>query len=241
VPVIDLFAGLREVSSTRGATGGGGISKVTLEVRAPSFKIDLNESQLAGAMAVAVVEQVRANILAGRRLDGSPAAPLAASTIERREYRILQAQRGGAAADRYRDRKFRSEARKNHRKRFTAPRLGSFSPADSPAPITTRGIESGLLLKSMVAEPTSAGGWKIFFANVRAQTDRSGNSPVGRAFGLPAQRAAMFERLVSQPSVRKRLEHSLQAAVNGKRGPNLLAELERTANLAHSLGAEMGG
>jgi hypothetical protein len=232
VAVIDLFAGMRAIGSTRGATGGGGITKMIVEVSAPQFKINLDDAQLAGAMAIAVAEAMRANILAGAKLDGTPAKPLAASTIIRREYRRAQGQRGGALSPRYvADKEFRKQGRKHFRERFTASRMGSFNPASSPAPITTRAVESGLLLASIAAEPTAQGTWKVFFANVRAQVDRSGNSPVGRAFGMTVSERSAWQKIVTQPKVRAAAGRALVAAINGKNPlkTNILAELGRTA------------
>lgn len=236
--VIDLFAGLRVIGSTRGATGGGGVSKATVEISAPKFLVNLDEPELAGAMAVAVADAMRANVNAGAKLDGTPARPLAASTIERRQYRREQGQRGGQAADRYTDKTFRRDVKKHWRERFKAPRAGEFNPAHSAAPIERRAVESGLLLASIVAEPTAAGGWKVFFANNRALVDRAGNSPVQRAFDMRPQ---AWQKVVQQKAVHKRLEFALKAAAQGKsplkaaKSGNLLGELGRTAQLTQSI------
>ena len=235
MPVIDLLAGFKEIGSTRGKSGGGGISKMVVDVSAPDFKIDLSDTAMAGSMALAVAEQMRNNVLAGCRLDGTPAKALAQATIERREYRILQGERGGAAAARYKDKAFRADTRKHWRQNYRAARLGTYNPAESKYPANLRAVESGLLLESIVAEPQSDKTWRIFFANVRAQTDRSGGSPVGRAFGAVGERKSMMQRVVSQPSVKKRLESTLVAAIHGKSGHSLLQELSRTANLGRNI------
>lgn len=237
MPVIDLLAGLKEIGSTRSAKGGATVSKMVVEISAPSFPVNLDDAAMAGAMATAVVEQMKTNILSGAKLDGTPAKGLAASTIERREYRVLQGKREGALADRYVDKEFRKDGRKHFRQRFKTAKLGSFNPAQNPRP-GLRGVESGLLLNSIVAEPNGKV-WRIFFANVRALTDRTGMSPVGRAFGFtPADHAAL-QRIISQPSVRKRLESSLKQAINGKKTPSLLAELEKTAQSIQGLAGEL--
>lgn len=237
MPAIDLFAGLKVVSTTRGKTGGGQISKATVEIKAPTLLVNLNEPELAGAMSQQVVTQLRENILGGARLDGTPAAPLAASTIIRREYRVAQGQRGGALSPVRVDKTKRAKGRKNWRERFKAPKAGEANPASSPAPISTRGVESGLLLRSLVAVPTASGSWTIYVANNRSQVDGSGSSPIGRAFGM---QASGWSRVVTQPAMRKRLQHVLQTAIGGK-SANLLAELEKTARLAGSIANEAGG
>lgn len=241
MPIVDLFAGLRNVRATRGATSGGVIGKSVVEISAPDFKVNLNEPELAGAMAIALVEQFRANILGGAKLDGTPAKPLAAATLVRREYRILQGQRGGAAADRYRDKEFKRNAKKNWKKHFKAARAGEFNPATSPHPKNLRAVESGLLLASLAAVPQADGTWKIYVANNRSETDRSGRSALSRALGIEAGNRSIWQKSVAQAPVRKRLQFALKAAVDGKsplqavRGPGLFAELQKTAQLTQGI------
>jgi hypothetical protein len=246
MPIVDLFAGLRAIGSTRGASGGGAITKMVVDVVAPEFKINLNEPELAGAMAIALAEQFRTNIKAGARLDGSPAKPLAASTIVRREYRRLQGERGGQLTPRIKDKQARKDGRKHWRERFKAARAGEFNPGRSPEPISTRAVESGLLLASIAAVPQADGTWRIFFANNRAQVDRSGNSPVGRAFGMTAGDRSQWRKSAAQPGVRKRLEFALGAAINGKSplaaaksGGNLIEQLAKSVELTQSIAEQI--
>lgn len=219
---------------------------MVVEVSAPEFKINLNEPELAGAMALALAEQFRANIKAGAKLDGTPAKPLAASTIIRREYRRLQGQRGGELTPRIKDKVARKDGKKHWRERFKAARAGTFNPAQSPEPITTRAVESGLLLASIVAVPQADGSWKIFFANNRAQVDRNGDSPVARALGISAGDRSMWRKSVAQPSMRKKLDFALGAAIQGKNpakavasGTNLLEQLGKSVQLAQSIAGEL--
>lgn len=236
--VVNLFAGLTEISSTR-FKNGVQAQKMVIDVKAPTLLVNLDEAVIAGGYAVQLVEQIRENILAGAKFDGTQAQPLAASTVERREYRLAQGARGGALSPVRVNKKKRATGRKNWRKRFRTPRLGEFNPATGLQPTNVRGVESGLLLKSMVAE-RQGDSWRIFFANNRALTDRTGQSPVGRAFGYtPGDRSA-WERAVKQPSMRKRLQHVLQASIGGKPG-NFLRELEKTARLAESIASEAEG
>jgi len=244
-PVVDLFAGMRAIGSTRGASGGGGITKMVVEVTAPEFKVNLNEPELAGAMAVALAEQFRTNIKSGARLDGSPAKPLAPATIIRREYRRLQGERGGQLTPRITDKQARKDGKK-HWKRFKAPRAGEFNPAHSSEPINTRAVESGLLLASIAAVPQADGTWKIFFANNRAQVDRNGDSPVARAFGMSAGDRSQWKKSVAQPGVRNKLDFALGAAINGKSplkavksGGNLLEQLAKSVELTQSIASEL--
>lgn len=234
---IDLLAGIREITGTKRAGSRRRdrpafeqTRKFVVDVVAPEMVVDFDDKELAGAMAKQLVEIMRQNVLSGLRVDGSPAPALAPATIERRAYRLAQALRGGKPAERkwspYTPREER-EVIRNWKKRYKATKLGKFDPTTNPAPgRNLRGVESGLLIKSMVAEPMPPG-FRIYFANIRSIRDRNGTAPVWRALGLGGTDSApVLGRLMRSPAVKKAAGAALRAVVlKQKTAMDLLKEL----------------
>lgn len=213
--IIDLFADLKKISANKRGTR----EKIVLDIKAPSFKIDADERALAKLAADAIAQTITSNMLAGKAPDGSPLPSASAATIERRAYRKAQDARGGKPADRYKKGTHRN-ARKNHRKRFRAPRLGQFHPGDGV--IGKVGVESTMLARSVVAIVTSSG-FRVFFANPRAIVDASGNSPAARVFkriGIWSQKAQM------QPAIQGALQGVAKALASGRRMKALTSLLQ---------------
>jgi len=232
---IDLFAALRVKETRHGGSGRRrAADRMTIEIKAPALVFHADESAISGTLALAIEKQIRENLLSGQDPSGNPLPSPAAATLERREYREKQAQRGGEITDRIKDPKDRADGRKNWRRRFVAPRLGAFVPGQG-VPRNRFGVESGMLAHSIKAAP-EGDGYKVFFAGPRGNIDRSGANAVVRVFGRlrPWTSLAM-----KQPEIRAALRQTADSLV-AQRGKKLLTETLKTLRALRELAGAIG-
>jgi hypothetical protein len=237
--VIDLFGGLKidkqerrvaqrtDLLTGKAVGGRKGSARVVFEFSAPDLVWNADEKLIAAEVATAIGETIRDNMLAGNQGDGSPLPAASSKTLERRQYRLEQAARGGAPSMRYANRqalKKRQAAHRNWDRRFKAARLGAFT----PMPGETRfGLESGMLARSIVAAPTAGGAWQVYFAQARAKLDRTGSSAALRVF---KRMRPWSEAMFRQPRLQEALRRC-QANLLGSRARLLFQQLQRTAQL----------
>jgi len=232
---VDLFAGLRKVKSSATTRGSSiAVNKMTIEFSGPPANVVIDPDATAETVALAIVQHVKGSLLAGRMPDGSQVPPHAPGTVERRKDRLAQARRGGAPAKRYKDRQFRANARKRFAGRFNAQRAGRFMPTGL---LPTWGVESGMLVHTLVAERLKSGGVRIFTANARGVADRSGRAAMSRVFGRMG-----FLSAVRSPMAREALKAALRASLPGtKVGLGaLLRQVQKTAATAGRLVEQAG-
>src|SRR3990167_6326401 len=178
--IINITAGLRNIRSTTRRGGPLDADKFVIDVKVGDLFVNLDPVHYAGTVAQQLAQVITSNLLQGAAPDGSPNPQISPATAERRLYRLAQAARGGQIHPKYRDAKMRAQSRRAWNSRFKATGIlgGKSDPTDNPAP-GTFGIESGLLVRSIAAEPIGDGSsWRIFFANIRGIADRSGRSAV---------------------------------------------------------------
>ena len=216
---ISVWSGLQVVRNKRGRN-----AKVVVEFRAPELVFSPDEKAIARTLATKLTEVFRAYMLDGRWLDGRPLPSVAGSTIERREYRVLQAQRPRTGM----------EARRFDR-RFATKKLGTKYPEASTSGRNLVGLESGTLAGSLAVAP-SGRGMRIFVADVRGKLDRSGSSAWLRVL-RKMQGIGRLDDVFSQPSVEAACSEAWRScwALNGKR---LGAELAKTVALLKDIAAE---
>jgi len=230
---IELFAALR-TKSTVGASGRRkAADRLMIEFEAPEIYFSADEAAIAGILATRLTEMARQNMALGRMpFTGAPLPAADSATLERRQYREKQASRGGEITPRIKDPKSRADGQKNWRRRFTAPRLGAFTPGQG-VPTGLFGIESGMLAKSLKAVASAAGTWQVFVAGPRGNLDRSGTSAMGRVRRI----FEVTQQAMAQPQVQQALRQVAQGLLV-KRGQKLLGEAFRTMSLLRGLAEE---
>jgi hypothetical protein len=220
---IDLFGGLQV--ERKETSSGGTRARVTVEFTAPTLVWHADEKAIAGEVARAIEETIRANLLAGRAPDGSPLPAADSDTLDRRQYRVEQAARGGEAAARITDSRARSSAKRNWTKRFKAPKLGHAQPIPGAHLF---GVESSLLARSVVAV-AEGGVWRVFFTAIRARLDRTGQNAVLRVF----KRVSIWNAAaMSQPRVQQALRNVQKNLLAASAAKALAAAAETLRNLS---------
>lgn len=220
---IDIFGGLK-IDRREGRAGKPGSARVVCEFTAPSLVWHADEKAIAGEVAEAMQLTIQENLLRGLAPDGTPLPSPAAATLERREYRLDQATRGGQASDQVTDKRERSTIARNWRRRFKAARLGMQSPR---AGARSFGLESGLLAMSVKAV-AEAGVWKVYFAVIRAKLDDSGSSAVLRVF----KRIGMWNAAAArQPRVQEALRSAQKKLFASSAAKALAAARESLASV----------
>lgn len=219
---IDIFGGLNIDRKT--SNSGKTTARVTVEFTAPTLFWHADENAIAADVAGAIAAQIRDNLLAGRAPDGSPLPEPAAGTLERREFRLAQEQRGGDVTPRITDATQRGRGRRSWRQRFKAARLGMQHPM---AGARFFGVESGLLARS-VAAVAKDGVWQVFFAAIRAKLDRTGQNAVLRVF----KRVSIWNaQAMSQPKVQEALRAVSKKLLSSRAGEALALAREAIANV----------
>jgi hypothetical protein len=214
----DIFASLRH-KVTGGRGGFGGRNKLFVEFRTPDLEFRVDDDLVAKTTAEAIALTMRTNMLRGLDPSGRPLPQVAQSTIARREARVKQFQRGGRADSRYSEKGY-PDARKNFRKRFSAPRVpgGPHEPSAASLPRNRIGVESGLLARSIAAGKERPGVYGVYFANVRAVTDKSGKAAVQRVF---EQLGVWTQEAMRQPLIQEALKQTAQSIIVRKRKESL--------------------
>jgi hypothetical protein len=226
---IDLFGGLNIEKKT--SKSGKETARVTVEFTAPTLFWHADENAIAADVAGAIAAQIRDNLLAGRAPDGSPLPEPAAATLERREFRLAQEQRGGEVAARIDDPSARARGRRSWRQRFKAARLGMQHPRSGARFF---GVESTLLARS-VAAVAKDGVWQVFFAAIRAKLDRSGQNAVLRVF----KRIGIWNaQAMSQPKVQEALRAVSKKLLSARAAEALALAAEAVENVM-ALGEEL--
>lgn len=223
-PLIDLLGGLKKAAlGVKGSKNG----RMTIELTAPELVFSADEDMIAGDVAKAIEATMRENLEAGRDGNGVPFPAPSPATLERRSYRMEQANRGGALSPRIKDKKMASAGRRSYFRRFRAAALGYMRPE---AYADKFGRESGMLAKSPKAV-AKGGVWTIYFAVIRARVDRSGESAVGRVF---KGRSVWGDRAMRQERIQSSLR-SLARGLLAHRAAKILAELAKAQRNAAAL------
>lgn len=219
---IDLFGGLQVEKKT--SRSGQTTARVTVEFTAPTLVWHADENAIAAQVAGAIAAQIRDNLLAGRAPDGSALPAPAAGTLDRREFRLAQEQRGGEVAARIDDPSARARGRRSWRRRFKAARLGMQHPQ---AGARSFGVESGLLARS-VAAVAKDGVWQVFFAAIRAKLDRSGQNAVLRVF----KRIGIWNaQAMQQPKIQEALRAVQKKLLSSRAAEALALATEAVENV----------
>lgn len=182
--VYDVFGALVD---RRQAFHGRARSKTFIAFDAPDIRIDLtdrNVKRAVGLFCHRLTIIIRTSFLEGKDMRGRPLPEVSAATMRRRAYRVLQAGRGGEAHPRIKNEKVRAAVKKHWSKRFTAPRLGKFTPDGRHHGNRLVGLESGMMGASFSAGPLEGNSFGLFVANPRGLTDRHGQSPLQRVMRL---------------------------------------------------------
>lgn len=220
---IDLFASLRDVSA-KGRVG----QKFGLSIKAPKLIFHPDDKQVAGTVALAIAEQLKENLLSGKRPDGAPMPGIDPDTAERRQDLEEQGKRGGEADSRYRDDAFRARVKKHYDRQFSmrrGPNAGKAMPPKAGGP---RGVVSGLLAHSFLVRPDKDGkGFMVYVAAAR-------KAALPRVFaGIPLwTQGAML-----QPKLREAMKQAA-ARILPTSVKNLLAESAQFLRSLQSLAAE---
>jgi hypothetical protein len=175
--LIQLFAALKAYRPSV-SSGGRYRARATVEWRVPEIVFNADGAKIAKEVALALAARAKRLLQAGLDLSGRPMPQSAAATVERRDYRRRQGQRGGQAAARYKDPKFRAKVKRHFDQRFHAVKLGYFPPQGG----STFGRESGMLAASPAVVAEAGGVFRMFFAAARAAVGGSGTSAVTRVF-----------------------------------------------------------
>lgn len=220
---IDLFASLRDVSA-KGKAG----QKYAISIKAPRLVFHPDDKQVAGTVAVAIAEQLKENLLAGKRPDGSAMPGIDSDTAERRRDLEEQGKRGGEADPRYLDSSFRTSVKKHYDKQFSmrrGPNAGRAVPPKSDGP---RGVVSGLLANSFLVRPDKDGkGFMVYVAAAR-------KAALPRVFaGIPIWTQGAMLQPKLREAMREAASRILPTSVK-----NLLAESARLLSNIQRLAAE---
>lgn len=246
---IDILAALR----AKGMRQDPSKSKSFISWSAPSVFFAADEGKLAEDAAKTISHLISTSLLAGQSPDGTALPPLSPATIRRREYRDAQWARTGAVWSK--DAKGRTRARwtengqaemswakqkRAHRRagrlrrRYKTSRLGLFDPTTMDN--TTRGVESGMLAKSVFAKPSRYGTWSVYFADNRARIDRSGKSAVDRVLGTRVE--SLASAVQNSPEMQRQLQIFAQSLVTHRRAQaagRLLREARRTVGIGKQI------
>lgn len=195
---IDVFGGLR-IKRAR----GGKSAKVSVEFKAPSLVFEPHEKHIAKTLALAMAKKFREYMLDGRWLDGRPLPAVSAATVKRREYRLLQVERGGAPLVSSRN-VIRRDTRQRKRldRRYATKKIGTTYPTRELSGKGVLGLESGTMANFSVAP--GAQGFSLFVPDIRGKIDKRGVSPwlvvvrkmggIGRMDGLLSTPSLLLAR-----------------------------------------------
>lgn len=228
-PIISLVQGFKDIKH-KGVVVG---QKSTIDIQVTVTKdayINLDERTIAASLAQDLQRQFQQNMLDGLKPDGTPLPAIAASTVERRAYREAQAGRGGQRSARYKNPLDRAETVKRFNRRFTTVKLGKFTPGGMP-PLS--GLESGTLVASMKVA-NDGDGFKIYFANVRAVKDKTGQSAVERV--LRKWGTIFSEQGMNQIGIRRALQKAVDMTLANDI-KQLLKEAKKVIGEINQIGA----
>ncbi len=232
---VNLMAGIQDQ--------GKGNRKDAIVITSESLLFDPDDKAMAAAVAAAFVEQIKTNLARGQDPAGNALPHLAKDSIKRRRDEAEQGARGGQAADRYTDPKFRAEAQRNYTYDYTAPRLGTFVPRDGGP----RGFVSGMLMKSFSARPSKDGKSVIIY--VAAKRGRPRPTRTHRSMELRSALESTFRdvplmtpQAMAQPKIRAAMQRAADnmlgkdRAVMNRRIAELTKQFAEAAENAEQLG-----
>lgn len=212
---INLTAGLKDVSR-KGKTG----EKMAIQIESDDLIFDPDDKAMAAAVAAAMVEECKRQLLAGRRPDGTALPGLKPATSKRREDEVAQGSRGGEAHPRYKDAKFRARVKKNYDRDYTLSRGGkAFTPEEVAGP---RGVVSGMLVESFFARPNRDGRGVTIYVAAKRGRPRKGEtlSALQTVYGEGG--SLLSKALMTSRSVQKAIGDALAASFLGKNGNRLV-------------------
>ena len=247
---IDVLASLQKVAVTKRGQDQMGlvISTDGLFIH-PSLSsrsgVPLAEAEraMSADFARAMADTIHDNLTSGRLPDGTPMRPPSAATLERREYRQAQSQRGGELGPGFKDntarrRKHRSEGVRRFKRRFTSSaKTGGGRVNFTPTATPYRGFESGLLSWVRVAQVEGSGHamWAVFFPVKRTVADRTGTSALERVLGGAP---LWTERALNQPAIvtaAQRLADGMIAVNKQRAQMAMLESLKAAAELVQQV------
>lgn len=209
---IDLFASLRDVSKK----GDG--KKFAIRVEGPGSRLIFHpdDREVAAQLALAITEQMRANLAAGRGPDGVPLGGIDGDTVERRQALAEQGGRGGEAAERYVDVGVRGRTRRNYDRQYVGKRGALAGRVFTPVAGGPRGVVSGMLAESVFTRPDRGGkGFMIYVAGARSKALPRvlGTTPVWSGEGMQQEKVRLAMREAAHRILGKSLVGILRAAM----------------------------
>lgn len=209
-------------------TGRTGPGQWSISIQVEPVWALTDQRALAMPVAQAAAEQLKTLMLRGG-LGASPASTMQRKTRRDRQWtaRKTSGHWGSRGPRKYR----RSKAMKYIRRRFSATKMGNFSPTTYAN--GWRGVESGMLASSLVAGRSPDGkGISIYVAGRRGLSSPTSGSAVQRVFSTGAGRGLM-RRALTSTAVRAAAQDAAENMI-AKSAYALMLQVRQTATMLNS-------